>query len=78
MEKASFSIQKYYFDKVNIDFENYKKDELLVDFKPRGWCGFIWWIRFHLSVFVSPTFNATRLINPNHYLHRFFYKEKME
>jgi preprotein translocase subunit SecB len=36
MEKASFSIEKYYFDKVNIDFENYKKGELLVDFQPSG------------------------------------------
>lgn len=36
MEKASFSIEKYYFDKVNIDFEHYSKDKLFVDFKPSG------------------------------------------
>jgi preprotein translocase subunit SecB len=36
MEKASFSIDKYYFDKVSIDFDNFSKDKLFVDFKPSG------------------------------------------
>ncbi len=36
MEKASFSIERYYFDKVLIDLQNYKSDKLFVDFKPSG------------------------------------------
>ena len=36
MKKASFSIEKYYFDKVNIDFENYTNDEIYIDIKPSG------------------------------------------
>lgn len=36
MEKASFSIQRYYFDKVIIDLQNHTSDKLFVDFKPSG------------------------------------------
>lgn len=36
MEKASFSIDRYYFDKVLIDLQNHTSDNLFVDFKPSG------------------------------------------
>ncbi|WP_417198101.1 protein-export chaperone SecB [Bizionia sp.] len=36
MEKASFSIERYYFDKVLIDLQHYTSDKLFVDFKPSG------------------------------------------
>ncbi len=36
MEKASFSIDRYYFDKVLIDLQNHTSDKLFVDFKPSG------------------------------------------
>ena len=36
MEKASFSIEKYIFDKVNINLENHTSNKLSVDFKPSG------------------------------------------
>lgn len=36
MKKASFSIEKYYFDKVIIDFENYTDNEIQIDIKPSG------------------------------------------
>jgi preprotein translocase subunit SecB len=36
MEKASFSIERYYFDKVIIDTQNHTSDKLFVDFKPTG------------------------------------------
>lgn len=36
MEKASFSIERYYFDKVLIDLQHHTSDKLFVDFKPSG------------------------------------------
>ncbi|MCX2839841.1 protein-export chaperone SecB [Salinimicrobium sp. MT39] len=36
MEKASFSIEKYIFDKVIINLENHTSNKLSVDFKPSG------------------------------------------
>ena len=36
MEKASFSIERYYFDKVLIDLQYHTSDKLFVDFKPTG------------------------------------------
>lgn len=36
MEKASFSIEKYYFDKVIIDLEYRTSDKLSVKFNPSG------------------------------------------
>jgi len=36
MEKASFSIEQYYFDKVNIDLEKYSGNALSVKFDPSG------------------------------------------
>lgn len=36
MEKASFSIERYFFDKVLIDLQYYTSEELYVDFKPSG------------------------------------------
>lgn len=36
MEKASFSIERYYFDKVLIDLQYHTSDKLFVDFKPSG------------------------------------------
>lgn len=36
MEKASFSIEKYIFDKVIIDLNKHTSNNLFVDFKPSG------------------------------------------
>lgn len=36
MEKASFSIERYFFDKVIINLQYYTSDNLFVDFKPSG------------------------------------------
>ncbi|MFB3306812.1 hypothetical protein [Pseudomonas sp. AMR01] len=36
MEKASFSIEKYLFSKVNIDLENHTSNKRSIDFKPSG------------------------------------------
>lgn len=35
-KRASFSIEKYYFDQVHIDMNNRTSDELFVDFQPSG------------------------------------------
>ncbi|MGO2357353.1 MAG: protein-export chaperone SecB [Mesonia sp.] len=35
-KRASFSIDKYYFDQVHIDMNNREGDELFVDFQPSG------------------------------------------
>ena len=36
MNKASFSIESYKFDKVMIDLTNQKTNDIFVDFKPQG------------------------------------------
>lgn len=35
-KRASFAIEKYYFDQVHIDMNNRSGDELFVDFQPSG------------------------------------------
>ena len=37
MQKAAFSIEKYIFDKVNIDLENYVSKDISLAFDTKGY-----------------------------------------
>lgn len=66
MEKASFSIERYYFDKVLIDLQHHTSDKLFVDFKPSGIFNSensTYQLKFDFSAFTSQEKDAQPFVN---------------